>query len=151
MAKNVKASFALSKADIKDLATVGKDFDRVGTNILNFALDITGPSKAAAIENVKAAANFMRTGSAYLQIRNLINGLESEVISSEAELQKLITSTQIEIGYQIQRAKNLEELYKRFPANASTNQMVVDPKNRMSYTSQSPPKLLRLTTTSTNL
>lgn len=127
--KNVKPSFALSKADIKDLAAVGKDLDQASTTILNFTLDTTGSSKDAAIDNVKAAANFMRTGSAYLQLRNLINGLESEVISSRAELQKQITSTEIEMSFQLQRAKNLEELYKRFPGNTSVNQSVVDPKD----------------------
>lgn len=126
--KNVKPSFALSKADIKDLAGVGKDFDQASTTILNFTLDMAGSSKSAAIENVKAAANFMRTGSAYLQLRNLINSYENEAISSEAELQKQITSTEIEMSFQLQRAKNLEELYKRFPGNASVNQTVVDPK-----------------------
>lgn len=127
--KNVKPSFALSKADIKDLAAVGKDLDQASTTILNFTLDMTGSSKHAAIENVKAAANFMRTGSAYLQLRNLINSYESEIISSQAELQKQITSTEIEMSFQLQRAKNLEELYKRFPGNTSVNQSVVDPKD----------------------
>ena len=127
--KNVKPSFALSKADIKDLAAVGKDFDQASTTILNFTLDMSGSSKSAAIESVKAAANFMRTGSAYLQLRNLINGYESEIISSQAELQKQITSTEIEMSFQLQRAKNLEELYKRFPGNTSVNQSVVDPKD----------------------
>lgn len=127
--KNVKPSFALSKADIKELAAVGKDLDQASTTILSYTLDMAGSSKSVAIENVKAAANFMRTGSAYLQLRNLINGYESEVISSQAELQKQITSTEIEMSFQLQRAKNLEELYKRFPGNTSVNQSIVDTKD----------------------
>lgn len=127
--KNVKPTFALSKADIKDLAAVGKDFDQASTTILSFTLDMAGSSKSAAIDNVKVAADFMRTGSAYLQLRNLINSYESEVISSQAELQKQVTSAEIEMSFQLQRAKNLEELYKRFPGNSSVNQSVVDPKD----------------------
>lgn len=127
--KNVKPSFALSKADLKDLATVGKDLDQASTTILNFTLDVAGSSRSVAIDNVKAAANFMRTGSAYLQLRNLINGYEGDVISSQADIQKQITSTEIEMSFQLQRAKNLEELYKRFPNNSSISQSVVDPKD----------------------
>ena len=127
--KNVKPSFALSKADIKDLAGVGKDLEQASTTIINFTLDATGSSEAEAIDNVKTAANFMRTGSAYLQLSNLINSYEASVISSEADVERLITSTEIEMGYQLQRAKNLEELYKRFPNNSNVNQSVVDPKH----------------------
>lgn len=127
--KNIKASYALSKADIKELAAVGKDLDVASSTIINFTLEMTGSSKAAAIDNVMAAAKFMRTGSAYLQLRNLINGYESSVISSQADIQKLITSTEIEISFQLQRAKNLEELYKRFPNNTNISQSVVDPKD----------------------
>ena len=127
--RNVKPSFALSKADIKDLAGVGKDLEQASTTIINFTLDATGSSKAEAIDNVKTAANFMRTGSAYLQLRNLINSYEGSVISSEADVEKLITSTEIEMIYQLQRAKNLENLYKRLPNNSNVNQSVVDPKD----------------------
>jgi hypothetical protein len=127
--KNIKPSYALSKADIKELAAVGKDLDVASSTIVNFTLEMTGSSKAAAIDNVMVAAKFMRTGSAYLQLRNLINGYESSIISSQADIQKLITSTEIEMSFQLQRAKNLEELYKRFPNKSNISQSVVDPKD----------------------
>jgi hypothetical protein len=58
----------------------------------------------------------------------MLNGYEGEVISAAGEIQKKITSTKIEMGYQQQRAKSLEELYKRYPTNSSAGQQVVDPK-----------------------
>lgn len=127
--KNVVPSYAISKADTKDLAAISKDLDLASTTILSLTLKADGPSKVGSIENVRAAAKFLRTGSAYLQLRNILNSYESETISTVADLQKKITSTEIEMGYQVQRAKSLEDLHKRFPGGASGGNQVVDPKD----------------------
>jgi len=127
--KNVTTGFALSKADAKDLAGVSKDLDSASTTIINLTLTAKAASKEKAAEEVRAAAHFLRSGSAYLQIRGLLNGYESQTVSAVADLQQKITSTQIEMGYQIERAKSLEDLHKRFPGNASVSNQVVDPKD----------------------
>jgi hypothetical protein len=88
----------------------------------------SGSSKEGAIDAVRAAAQFLRSGGAYLQIRSMLNSYEGEVISAEGEIQRKITGTKIEMGYQQQRTKSLEELYKRYPSNSSVGQQVVDPK-----------------------
>ena len=122
--KNVVPSYVLSKADIKDWGGVSKEFDGASTTILSFTLSAGGPSKEKASESVKAAAKFLRTGGAYLQLRNLLGAYESDVINAAAEIEKKITTTQIEMGYQQQRAKSLEDLYKRYPSNSSVGQIV---------------------------
>ena len=127
--KNVSPSYAISKADTKDLATISKDLDLASTTILSLTLKAEGPTKEKSVENVRAVANFLRTGSAYLQIRNILNGYESETISTAADLQKRITSTEIEMGFQVQRAKSLEDLHKRFPGGNNNSNQVVDPKD----------------------
>ena len=127
--KNVSPSYALSKADAKDLAGVSKDLDAASTTIISLALSGKASSKNDAIEAVRAEAKFLRTGSAYLQIRSLLNGYESQTISSVADLQQQITSAQIEMTYQVERAKSLEDLHKRFPGGATNSQQVVDPKD----------------------
>jgi len=127
--KNVTPSYALSKADTKDLAAISKDLDTASTTILSLTISAAGSSKAQSIENVRTAAQFFRTGSAYLQLRNILNSYESETISTVADLQKKITSTQIEMGYQMERAKGLEELHKRFPGATNVSGQVVDPKD----------------------
>ena len=127
--KNVIPSYAISKADTKDLAAISKDLDAASTTILSLTLNANGSSKDQSIENVRAAAKFLRTGSAYLQIRNLLNSYESETISTVADIQKRITTTEIEMGYQVQRAKALEDLHKRFPGGANASNQVVDPKD----------------------
>ena len=126
--KNVVPSYALSKADIKDLGVLGKDFEAANSTILSFAVSAAGPSKLKAIDTVKEAAQFFRTGAAYLQVRSLLNAYEGELISAAADVQKKITTTQIEVGYQQQRARSLEDLYKRYPGNSSVGQQVVDAK-----------------------
>jgi len=126
--KNAIPSFAISKMDTKDLAEVNKDFDAAATTILSLTINAGGSSKEAAIEATKAAAKFLRTGGAYLQLRSILSSYEGETISAVAELQKKMTTTQIEMGYQQQHAKSLEELYKRYPSNSSAGQ-VVDAKD----------------------
>ena len=126
--KNVIPSYALSKADTKDLAGISKEFDGASTTILSVAVNASGSSKEGAINAVRAAAQFLRSGGAYLQIRSMLNAYEGEVISAAGEIQRKITGTQIEMGYQQQRAKSLEELYRRYPGNYSVGQQVVDPK-----------------------
>jgi len=119
--KNVIASYALSKADTKDLAGISKDLDAVSTTILNLTLTASASSKEQALDNVRTASKFLRSGGAYVQLRSLLNGYASQTISTVAELQQEITRTQIELGYQIERTKGLEELRKRFSGGASTN------------------------------
>ena len=127
--KNVAPSYALSKADTKDLAGISKDWDAASTTILNLTLTASGSSKEQSINNVREASKFLRSGSAYLQIRSLLNGYESQTVSTVADVQQKITSTQIEMGYQQERAKSLEELHKRFPGGANISGQVVDPKD----------------------
>ncbi len=127
--KNVVPSYAISKADTKDLAGISKDLDAASTTILSLTIAASGATKEKSVDNARAAAKFLRTGSAYLQLRNILNGYESETISTVAELQKRITTTEVEMGYQLQRAKALEELHKRFPGTNSASGQVVDPKD----------------------
>ena len=127
--KNVAPSYAISKADTKDLAAISKDLDLASTTILSLTVRAEAASKEKSIESVKSAAKFLRTGSAYLQLRNILNSYESEAISAVADLQKRITTTEIEMGYQVQRAKSLEDLHKRFPGGNNASNQVVDPKD----------------------
>jgi len=127
--KNAVPSYAISKADTKDLASISKDLDLASTTILSLTIKADGSSKGKANENVRAAAIFLRTGSAYLQLRSILNSYETEAISTVADLQKRITTAEIEMGYQVQRAKALEDLHKRFPGGNNTSNQVVDPKD----------------------
>ena len=113
--KNAIPTYALSKADTKDLAGISKDWDTASTTIINLTLTATGKSKEQSIENVRLASNFLRTGGAYLQVRSLLNNLESQTLSTAADVQQKITVIQREMAYQQSRVKALEDLLKRFP------------------------------------
>ena len=124
--KNVIPSYALSKADVKDLAGISKNLDAASTTILSFTFMVGGSSKEQAIENVRAAAKYLRTGSAYLQLRSLLSGYETQTLSNVADLQQKITSVKVEMGYQQERIRQLEGLHKRFAGGNASTQQVVD-------------------------
>lgn len=129
--KNVTPTYSLTKADTKDLANISKDLQESGgTNILNLVVTAAGSSKATAESNVEIATRFIKHGAAYLSIKNLISGYESQVLSSDSDLQRKILDAEVELKFMRDRAKNLETLRTRFPANAIVgNQQIVDLKD----------------------
>jgi len=126
--KNVVPTYVISKADAKDLAGVSKDLDSASTTILGITVTENGSSRQDAIKRVRVATDFLR-GGAYLQIKSMLNGYENQAISSAADLSEKITSTKVEMGYQQERVKSLEDLYRRFPSGARASGQVVDPKD----------------------
>jgi hypothetical protein len=127
--KNVVPTYAISKADAKDLAGISKDLEGASTTILNLTVISAGSSKIESIEAVRHATRFIKSGSAYLQIKSILNGYEGEVIGDVADIQNKITTVEIDQAYLKERVKSLDELHKRFPSNAAANQQVVDPKD----------------------
>lgn len=128
--KNVQPTYSLTKADAKDLASIGKELQENGSSILNLVVNVIGSTKEAAEANIDVATQFIKQGSAYLSIKNLIKGYESQILNSDANLQKQIADTERDLKYMRERAKNLESLRQRFPQNAGfTTQQVVDAKD----------------------
>lgn len=126
--KNVSISYAFSKSDAKELAVIGKDWDAASTAIINFSFTSKSSRKDQALREVIGAANLFRTGGAYLQIRSLLHGIESQTLGTIPDVQNKITSTKIEMAYLRARAQNLDELNKRFPAGINVGQQLFDPK-----------------------
>jgi hypothetical protein len=137
--KNIIPTYAISKADAKDLAGISKELDNASTTILSLTVYADSTSRANSLEDVRLAARFAKTGGAYLQIKSILNAFQAEAIGTAADIQNQITSTEIEQSYLRERVKSLDELLKRFPGNASSNQQAVDPK-------ESGAKFLPLTT-----
>ena len=127
--KNVIAAYAMSKSDTKDLATISKDLDSASTQILSLNISSGGATREKAYENVRAASQFLLTGGAYLQVRSMLNAYESEALGADADVQRKMNSTEIELSYLQERLKSLENLLKRFPADQKVAQQVVDPKD----------------------
>ncbi len=128
--KNAIPSFiAVSKVDSKDIAGTIKDLDPESFVLLSLTITESGRTAESALNNVQAAADFLRTAGAYIQVRNLLNSYEAETIGTPAEIQKRITSIKIEMGYQQERLSKLEDLRKRFPGTANSGQQILDPKD----------------------
>jgi len=128
--KNVIANYALSKADTKDLAGLSKDLDAAPTTIVSLTINISGKTKDDAIDHALRTAQFMRTGSSYLQIRSLINSYEINALTGASDLNAKITNAKIELGYQLERLKQIELLNKRFPGSSNAiNGQIFDPKD----------------------
>jgi len=125
--KNVSPSYALLKADTKGLAIVSKDLDSATTQILSFMIFTDGQSKESSLNNVRIAAEFFRTGGAYLQLKSLINSYEGET-STVAEIRNQLTQTQVNQNYYRERIKTLEDLLKRFPNRGAINMQPLDSK-----------------------
>lgn len=129
--KNVVPTYSLTKGDTKDLASISKELQESGgTNILNLVVTAKGGSKDAALESVTAATQFIKQGSAYLSIKNLVQGWDYQILNTEAALAKKIADTEVDLRYLRQRAANLESMRQRFPANVTVStQQVVDLKD----------------------
>lgn len=129
--KNVVPTYSLTKADTKDIASISKELqEEGGTKILNLVMTATGSSKEVAESNVDLAIRFIKEGSAYLSIKSLINGYETKVLINDAEFQKKIIDAEVDLKYMSERAKNLELLRQRFPANVGVgSNQIVDVKD----------------------
>ena len=129
--KNVRPTYSLTKSDTKDLANISKELQESGgTNILNLVVTASGASKESAETNVSIATSFIKQGSAYLLVKNLVNGYESQVLNTEAELQMKMSNAEVDLKLMRERARNLETLRQRFPANVAVGtQQIVDLKD----------------------
>jgi len=126
--KNAVATYGMSKAESKDLASTA-GLESAGSSIVSLTLTESASTKQRAIENVQGVKSFLLQGASYLAIRSLINAQESQLISADADISKKINSTQVELSYQQERLKSLETLAKRFPSEQKTISQVVDPKD----------------------
>ena len=126
--KNALATYGMSKADTKDLASTA-GLESAGTSIVNIVLTAGGSSRQKALDSVRGAKSFLLQGSAYLTLKSMFSAQEAQLMGADADIAKKINATQIELGYQHERLKSLENLAKRFPSEQKTISQVVDPKD----------------------
>jgi len=126
--KNALATYGMSKADTKDLASTA-GLESAGTSIISITLTAGGSSRDKAIENARGAKNFLLQGASYLAIKSMFSAQESQLISADAGISQKINAAQVELAYQQERLKSLETLAKRFPGEQRTVSQVVDPKD----------------------
>jgi len=126
--KNALATYGMSKADTKDLASTA-GLESAGTSIVSITLTAGGSTRDKAIENARGVKNFLLQGASYLAIKSMFSAQESQLISADAGISQKINAAQVELAYQQERLKSLETLAKRFPGEQRTVSQVVDPKD----------------------
>ncbi|MBT8518876.1 hypothetical protein G6645_08575 [Polynucleobacter paneuropaeus] len=113
--KNVVPTYAISRTGVKDFSGIGKNSDSDSSEIIYITLKSDGKSKEQSLENVGAVAKFILSSGWYFELCSLINRYDAETIVDDAELQKKIANTKIEMSYKEESIRQLEQLYKRFP------------------------------------
>lgn len=131
--KNVVPVFALSKNDSKLLGSISKELlDSSGTLIQYLVVDCSGSTKDDAEKNLETSIEFIRSGSAYLALKGLVSGIDTETARAEAELRRQILAAELEMTFLEEKSRNLELLRKRFNGNsagAGAVGQVLDPKD----------------------
>jgi hypothetical protein len=124
--KNFKATFAITKADQKDVS----DLSSGNNKILNFVFSSSATSEEAAKKKADESADFFKNAAALTMAKDLLQGYNHEVESGKSQLQKTKLEINAEIEYLNRKAKSLEELKIKFPQNqALSSNQVLDPKD----------------------
>jgi hypothetical protein len=127
--KNVIPTYAISKNDARELAGISKEYESASTTIINLTISTTAATKEEASLKAIRVSNFLRNSGAYLQVKNLINNYELLTSSSVADINQKISAAKLEINYQKDRLKSLENLHRRFPDASKITGQVIDPKD----------------------
>lgn len=123
--ENVLPGYSLSKDDVKELTALaglnkgGLDSTDFKQLLLYLQVNAKGITKEIALADLHVSVDFIRQGSAYILLKNLISKYESTFNRNEAELQRQITSNEIELQVLRGRVQDLESLAKQFPEDAS--------------------------------
>jgi hypothetical protein len=129
--KNAVPTFAYSKNDSKEVVSVTKELqDAEATNIKNIVVKATGSTKEIALVNLATATTFIRSGAAYLALKDIVTDYQIELLNSEPEIEKSILALEIELQFLNRRVAGLELLRSKFPGGSNIiNSQVVDLKD----------------------
>lgn len=128
--RNVVPTFALAKEDAKSIFGISKELQEAeSTKIKDFVVKTTGSSKEDALENLSIATSFLRSGSAYLALKDIIVNYQMELLNSESEIAKKASALEIDLRYLNSRRADLELLKVKFPANSDSMTRPMDPKD----------------------
>lgn len=127
--KNAVPTFAIAKDDAK-FGMPKEMQDAESIKIKDFVVTAAGSSKEDAIKNLSTATSFLRSGAAYLALKDVIANYQIELLNSESENAKNIAALEIELAYLNSRMSDLELLKAKFPGNsASIITQPMDPKD----------------------
>lgn len=118
---NVVPTFSINKEDAKAIFGMPKEQqDAESAKIKDFVVTTTGSSKEDALKNLSITTSFLRSGAAYLALKDIIANYQVELLNSESEIAKNISSLEIELTYLNDRMASLELLKAKFPGNPAS-------------------------------
>ena len=127
--KHAVPTFAIAKDDAK-FGMPKEMQDAESIKIKDFVVTAAGSNKEDAIKNLSTATSFLRSGAAYLALKDVIANYQIELLNSESENAKNIAALEIELSYLNSRMSDLELLKAKFPGNsASIITQPMDPKD----------------------
>jgi hypothetical protein len=128
--KSVTPTYALSKSDTKDLASISKQLQENGSeSILNLVVTDVASSKADVEQGLDIAVTFIQRGALFLGLKDLLNRYEANLLNVSS-LDASITNAEVELGFMRSRLESLNLLRSRYPGSDSSNsQQALDPKD----------------------
>lgn len=122
--KNLKTTYAITKADVKDFELSAKD-----NRILNLSFSINGNSEDVIKDELTSIVDFFKNNSMLIIAKELFQKYKIEIETRDSELAKNEQASLIEINYMKVKTRNLEEVKGRFQQNSSViNSQFLDPK-----------------------
>jgi len=117
--KHAVPTFAIAKDDAK-FGMPKEMQDAESIKIKDFVVTAAGSNKEDAIKNLSTATSFLRSGAAYLALKDVIANYQIELLNSESENAKNIAALEIELAYLNSRMSDLELLKAKFPGNSAS-------------------------------
>lgn len=95
--KNVVPTYAIGKEDAKAILGMPKEQqDAESSKIKDFVVTTTGSSKEDALKNLSIATSFLRSGAAYLALKDVIANYQIALINSDSEIAR--SSSELEMN-----------------------------------------------------
>lgn len=126
--KNVTPIFAVTKEDAKEVFGMPKEMQEAGALLIKyFVVNVKEQSKEEALKNLSTATSFLRSGAAYLALKNFIGTFQSTLLLTKPKIERDILTSNTQLAVLNRHLANLELLRAKFPKD--TGSLPVDLKD----------------------
>lgn len=126
--RNVTPIFAVTKEDAKEVFGMTKEMQEAGALVIKyFVVNVKEQSKEEALKNLSMATSFLRSGAAYLALKNFFGTYQATLLLSTPQIERDILSSKTQLAVLNRHLANLELLRAKFPKD--TGSLPVDLKD----------------------
>lgn len=113
---NTIPTYAISKSDVKDLASISKEsLDSGAMAIQRVTIKISGNSREEVNSGALYIEEFMRRGALYIALKSLLNQYELLAEKRPTMLRQEMAESESELVFLMQRVQALEALRRDYP------------------------------------